>query len=135
MYMDQARVAALVGGNPRFADPKSEPPGYYIWQGTDGEISSQTIALYWEKLAYAAAHGDELVRQAFDPVFFDFYGVDRSRCSSPEVFRERLHFDSFVLVPEEKWVGGSLSDADVLPGHFIECWWDYEWNLLTSEIN
>lgn len=35
MYMDQARVAALVGGNPRFADPKSEPPGYYIWQGTE----------------------------------------------------------------------------------------------------
>lgn len=133
MDIDLNTVAGLVGECGRFPDAMEDGSGYYI--AADGMISDGDIALYYEKLKYAAAHADSLIESGFDKEFFGFYGVDRGRAGSPEKMCAELMFDSFVLVPERKTVECCVSNPEFMPGHFIEYVWDYDWNLRSVRIN
>lgn len=126
MDVDAAKVHKIIAQNKRFCSPFSEPYGYYIWtdQWDGGEnFDEEMVDLYLDKLAYAAQNVDILIRQA--SLAFQFHS-DMS-----EILWQRLVFDSFVLFPRDKEIGCCLSNADFMYGHFIECRWDYDWNLLS----
>lgn len=124
MDVDAVSVNEIVSGNCRFASPWSEPCGYYIWtRAPDQKVDVDTVKLYLEKLAYAVRNVDMLMRQAY--LGFPYPG------KLPERLWRKLAFDSFVLVPEIQEIGCCLTNSDFLFGHFVECRWDYDWNLLS----
>ena len=92
------------------------------------------MGLYLDKLKEAADNADALIKGAFRPEFFDFYGVDQKAAGSPEELCRRLIFDSFVLDLSNASVGACLSNRELLFGHFIECWWDRDWKVLSLYI-
>lgn len=132
--LDPRLVRSVLGGNRRFADPFAEPNGYSVLGEEDAAVDEAAVACYLDRLKEAADNADALVEKAFRPEFFDFYGVDRAKVSSPEEMCRRLVFDSFVLDLKSTWVGACLSSREFLFGHFIECWWDRDWNLLSCSI-
>ena len=135
--MDVNKVCAIIGDNHRFVNPLTESDNYYICanhQMSDEEISAETIDLYWEKLEYASKHALELIQQAFRTSYYDFYGVKRDKIHSADEMSNQLTFESFVLVAKEREIGACLSNSEFMFGHFIECRWDDEWNLIYSSI-
>lgn len=137
MYVDANRVAEVIVDNPRFRSPFSAPPGYYICADvlmSDAEISAEVVEEYWKKLAYAVEHAEELIKGAFRPYFYDFYGVDKEQIGSPEEMRNQLMFESFVLAVKEKEISAYLTNNEFMFGHFIDVSWDDEWNLIYAAI-
>lgn len=121
-------------GHSRFADPFAEPNGYSILTEEGAAVDEAAAAHYLDKLREAVSRADALVEGAFRPGFFDFYGVDRAKVSSPEEMCRRLVFDSFVLDVKNDSVGGCLSNERFMFGHYIECWWDRDWQVMCSLI-
>lgn len=119
----------IISENPRFSADLS---GYDI---IGESVSEDDKRLYFEKLRYAVKNADSLIAGGFNSEFYDFYGVDKSQVRSPEGMRERLIFESFVLVPERGTIECCVSNPEFMPGHFIELVWDYEWNLQSAWID
>lgn len=134
MNIDLRIVSGIVGGNIRFTDPSEDGYGYYIFVGDSG-IRAEDVSLYYEKLGYAAENADRLIAAGFREEFFVFYGVDREKAVSPESMRNRLIFDSFVLVPPKKTIEFCVSNPEFMLGHFIEYVWSYDWVLRGVWIN
>lgn len=129
MKSDYKLIMRIIGGNPRFS---TDSEGYDIIG--DG-VSEDYKRLYLDKLRYAAENADSLISSGFDAGFYDFYGVDKSRVSSPEEMRERLIFESFVMVLERRTIECCISNKEFMAGHFIELVWDLDWNLQSAWIN
>lgn len=122
MDVDAARVYGIIARSSRFISPFSEPYGYYIW--TEHDESGENVAeLYLDKLKYAVQNVDRLIQQASLEL--------PSAEDWPEDMWQRVMFDSFVLAPEQKEISCCLTNTEFMFGHFIECRWDYEWNLLS----
>ncbi|MDE5894068.1 MAG: hypothetical protein K2H45_14210 [Acetatifactor sp.] len=122
MDVDAIRVYEIIAQNNRFSSPFSEENGYYIW--TEHEAADESVVeLYLGKLSYAVQNVDRLIHQAF----LEFSSSE----DLPEEMWRRLVFDSFVLEPQRKEISCCLTNSDFMFGHFIECRWDYEWNLLS----
>lgn len=122
MDVDAAKVYGIIAQNSRFISPFSEPYGYYIWTEQE-EADESAVELYLDKLMYAAQNVDRLVQQAS----FELSSAE----DWPEDIWQRLVFDSFVLTPDKKEISSCLTNTEFMFGHFIECRWDYEWNLLS----
>lgn len=136
MNIDANAVWEIIGDHPRFSSPFTEPSGYYIWSH-NGEIpfGNAEIQEYKNKLKYMAEHLDTLLQQAFDPDFYMmFYGIDRSAVSSSDEMCARLTVDSFVLDAKDGSVSCCLSNPQFMQGHYIECVWNSEWELICSNI-
>ncbi|MBO5055594.1 MAG: hypothetical protein J6C64_04465 [Lachnospiraceae bacterium] len=137
MDMDADKVWKIVGYNKRFINPFIEPCSYYIWLDEHGKyesIDESVIELYWEKLKYISQNIEFLVQQAFKPVYYESYAVNRKVVLSSDAMCQQLLVESFVLAPQYKTIGSCLSNSNFMPGHFIDCQWDYEWNLMYSDI-
>lgn len=138
MYVDADKVAEIIGNHPGFESPFRGPRRYYICSSDSAEqdenIPVDAVELYWQKLAYAVEHTAELFEKAFQPDFYNFYGVKRDKLVSPEEMCRQLVFDSFVLFVKEREIGACLSNSNFMFGHFIEARWDDEWNLIYSGI-
>ena len=134
MDINANAIFEIIGDNRRFISPFEEFSAYYIVDG-DAEITSEFEALYFDKLKYAVNNVETLLEQAFSKDLFDFYGVNRSKVSSPEEMLAGLIFESFVLVPERKTIECCVSNPEFMFGHFIELIWDYGWNLQSVWID
>lgn len=127
--MDREAVLRIISENPRFSEDLS---GYDI---IGESVSEYDKCLYFDKLRYAASNADSLISGGFNVEFYNFYGVDKSQVNSPEEMRERLIFESFVLVLERGTIECCISNLEFMPGHFIELVWNYEWNLQSAWID
>lgn len=137
MDVDILSVRKIIGNNKRFISPDNEPYGYYIWTTGEDEsiIDKSKITLYLQKLQYAADHADALIRTVFQEAFYYFYGIDKDAVKSPEQMSSELIFESFVLSLDDNVIGAYLSNERFMYGHFIDCQWDMQWNLLHSWID
>ena len=133
MDMDAYMVNDIIGNSRRFRSPFSEPCGYYIIRKNE-TISNISIQRYWEKLKYMSEHIDILIQQAFKPEFYDFYGVNRNLITSSDEMCRQLVVDSFVLDIDHDTIGCCLSNSQFMFGHFIDCLWSDNWNLIYSYI-
>ncbi|MDE7477126.1 MAG: hypothetical protein K2M91_04105 [Lachnospiraceae bacterium] len=135
MDMDAYKVSEIIGSNRRFISPFADPCSYYI-VAQDGQIDEKMIERYWELLKYAKKNADLLIQQGFQPSFYAFYGVNQKMVSSPDDMCRRLIFESFVLIFHNNnvTIGSCLSNSEFMFGHFIECEWDCDWNLIGSGI-
>ena len=129
--VDPRLVQSVLGGHSRFASPFAEPNGYSILAEEGTPVTETAVALYLDKLREAVKNADALIRGAFRP---EFFGIDREAVGSPEEMCSRLIFDSFVLDLSNASVGACLSNREFLFGHFIECWWDRDWKVLSLTI-
>ena len=127
-------VQPVLGEHGRFASPFAEPNGYSILAEEGTPVTETAVALYLDKLREAVKNADALIRGAFRSEFFGFYGINRKAVGSPEEMCSRLVFDSFILDLSNASVGACLSNSDFLFGHFIECWWDWDWKVLSLSI-
>lgn len=134
MDMDAYTVKDMIGDNQRFADPFREPYGYYICAGEKETISDIDIQKYWEKLKYMSENIERLIRQAFKPEFYDFYGVNQSLVLSSNEMCRKLVVESFVLYRNDNSVGCYLSNPEFMFGHFIDCLWSDRWHLIDASI-
>lgn len=132
--VDSQMVWEVLGGHESFASPFDEFSGYSILLEEGTAAEEALVALYLDKLGEAVSQVHRLLREAFRPEYFDFYGVDREAAGSPEEMRRRLVFDSFVLSGKDAWVGACLSNKSFMFGHFIECWWNRDWKPFGSGI-
>lgn len=132
--VDAQMAQNIIGGCERFADPFAEPAGYAIVEVEEGADPGPLLELYKSRLRYAAANADALIAGAFRREFYDFYGVNRNKVSSPEEMCQGLCFDSFVLDLRNDCVGACLTNNSFLFGHFIQCWWDGDWQVVSLEI-
>lgn len=133
MDMDTGRVCRLLGDSSRFISPFSEPYGYYIWTGirqNDSSVDKDWIEQYWEHLEYAVKHADALILQVFLAVSENRELVGNIPNFSADM-HQKLRFESFVLDPEHEAVGCCLSSPEVMAGHFIDCWWAMDWQLIS----
>ena len=73
----------------------------------------------------------EFCQQAFKQ---EFYGVDKRTVKSPEDMCSHLIVESFVLNAEDMNIGSCLSNSSFMYGHYIDCLWDNNWNLIYSDI-
>ena len=135
MDMDVFKVSEIIGDNNRFISPFNEPCGYYIVE-CGGHIDEKAIELYWEQLKYAEKNIDRLVEQGFLHSFYEFYGVNKRLVESSADMCRRLIIESFVLLLQDNTikVGCCLSNSEFMFGHYIECEWDCDWNLIYSDI-
>ena len=127
MDMDAYKVKEIIGDNPRFLSPFCEPCSYYIWKKGD-EMLAARIA------QYCLTYIERFVRQAFHPVFYEFYGVKQNRIRSPDQMCQELMVDSFVLDADTETIGCCLSNSQFLFGHYIDCLWNDNWELVYSYI-
>lgn len=149
MDIDAAIIYKIIGNHCRFITPFSEPYGYYIFEKNPQEtaknplydlIREEQISFYLNKLEYAAQHADFLIEQAFHASYYEFIKnhqfVKKNPVlpQSPHDMCQQLIFDSFVLALEEQEIQAALSNTHFMFGHFIDCRWDYDWNLLSSYI-
>lgn len=133
MYVDASEVIKIIGTNKRFPNPDSEPDCYYI---AETSVDKNVVELYLQKLQYASEHANEMIETVFQTDdFYGFYGVDKKRVKSPKEMCAGLRFDSFVLFLEDSTIGACLSNEKYMPGHFIECRWSLDWDLLWTWIN
>lgn len=132
--LDAYKVKAIIGDNQRFTSPFSEPYGYYICAKENENISNISIQKYWEKLKYMSENIDILIQQAFKPEFYGFYGVNQNFISSSYKMCQQLVIDSFVLFINDYEVGCYLTNSQFMFGHFIDCLWSDNWNLIYSYI-
>ena len=135
MDVDVYKVSEIIEGNHRFISPFSEPCGYYIVEH-GRHIDKEAIELYWEQLKYAEKNIDRLVEQGFHPSFYEFYGVNKRMVESSADMCRRLIIESFVLLLQDNTftVGCCLSNSEFMFGHYIDCEWDCDWNLINSYI-
>ncbi len=131
------KVNQIIGNNQRFISPESEVCSYYIAERPSEVFADEgTIALYLRKLQYASEHADELIETVFhNEDFYSFYGVDKNTVKSAEQMCAGLRFDSFVLFLEDSTIGACLSNENFMFGHFIECRWNFDWDLLWTWID
>lgn len=126
--MDKRKVCEVIGKNHKFISPFSEPYGYYIYleqqaDQKDRELTKKSMQdLYFNKLKYATENTNALINQ----VFYKF----QSKIDLPKEIWEKLIFESFVLAPDQEEIASCLSNSDILIGHYIECHWDFNWNLI-----
>ena len=135
--LDVLKVLELVKDCKRFASPFNDPYGYYIWvtprKTVDGR-NEGLVRFYLQKLKYAVTFADSLIQNAFQPEFYEFYGVNHAMVKSPEDMCQQLIFDSFVLISEKRTINACLSNEVFMFGHYIEFCWDYDWNLMYWDI-
>ena len=135
MNIDANAVWEIIRDSSRFVSPFSEPSGYYLVTNDDSKtFSDAEIGEYLRKLEYMAKNIDALLQQAFDPSFYEFYGVNRSRISSSAEMCERLTVDSFVFNISDRTISCCLTNPQFMSGHYIECVWNGTWELLSAEI-
>ncbi len=127
-------VQPVLGEHGRFASPFAEPNGYSILAEEGTPVTETAVALYLDKLREAVKNADALIRGAFRSEFFGFYGINRKAVGSQEEMCSRLVFDSFILDLSNASVGACLSNSEFLFGHFIECWWDWDWKVLSLTL-
>lgn len=137
MEPDILTIRNIVGENERFINSCKEPGNFWIMADpdkTDDERKTEHLRLYLEKLEYVSKYADTLIQNAFQPEWYEFYGVNRDAVRSPEDMCRRLIFDSFMLESERGNLSAYLSNDDFMFGHYIELVWDYDWNLLYWEM-
>ena len=61
MDMDAYKVQNIIGDNPRFVSPFSEPCSFYIWTREKENIHNIYLQKYWEKLKYMSENIDILI--------------------------------------------------------------------------
>lgn len=132
MDIDVHDVMKVIGNNQRFVSPFSEPYGYYIWTTDDESISNIEVQLYLEKLKYMVENLDILLQQAFNPSFYNFYGVNRSILSYDSIC-QLLLVESFVLNVDTISVACCLSNSQIMYRHYIECLWNNAWELIYTD--
>lgn len=132
--MDAYKVNDIIGDNLRFISPFSEPYGYYICVEENENISDVSVQKYWKKLKYMSKKVDILIQQAFKPEFYNFYGVDQNFITSPDKMCQQLVVDSFVLYINDYKIGCYLSNPQFMFGHYIDCLWGDNWDLIFSYI-
>lgn len=126
MDVDRGKVYEIVAYNHRFSSPFSEPYCYYIWSRDEEDGADEDfVELYLRKLSYAAKNAELLISQAFQEY------QSQMNLELPGDLWQKLVFESFVLAPEEREIGCCLSNGDLMFGHFIECRWDLDWNLIS----
>ena len=130
-------IQKIVKGSPKFQGFFQEPKGYDIvtapWEIVEGK-SEGIFRFYMMKLQQAVSHADVLIQKAFRADFYDFYGVRHDIVESPEEMCSQLIFDSFVMVTQTRTIEACLSNETFMFGHYIECCWDYDWNLIYLRI-
>ncbi len=134
MDMDAYKVQNIIGDNPRFVSPFSEPCSFYIWTREKKNIHNIYLQKYWEKLKYMSENIDILIQQAFKAKFYNFYGVNQNLIASSDEMCQQLVVDSFVLDIDHDTIGCCLSNSRFMFGHFIDCLWSDSWNLIYSYI-
>ncbi len=135
MNINALEAHQIIGDCPRFASPFREPCGYYIFSaGNDRSFGEGLTQEYLRRLTYFKENADSLIRQAFSPEFFNFYGVDRALISSPEEMCRQLTVDSFALNADDNTVACCLTSSRFMAGHYIECVWNDVWELTDSGI-
>ena len=77
---------------------------------------------------------DILIQQAFKAEFYNFYGVNQNLIASSDEMCQQLVVDSFVLDIDHDTIGCCLSNSQFMFGHFIDCLWSDNWNLIYSYI-
>lgn len=138
MRLDKETISETIGGNRRFISPYDEPEPYYILDGTDPlnqEFDIEIINRYYERLRYAVANADELIKAAFDDRFYDERFIDKNVVNSPSHMCDGLIFDSFVMYPDHQTIGACLSNEEFMRGHFIDVTWNGEWELISIWID
>ena len=65
-------------------------------------------------------------------LFFNKYGV--VPIMAPDQMCRELMVDSFVLDTDAKNIGCCLSNSQVMLGHYIDCLWNDNWELIYSYI-
>jgi len=126
--VDVNKVCECINNNSKFISPFSELYGYYIciWnQKNKKYVDNNMVELYLNKLKYAVTNTDALIEQAFQ--------MFRSKIDLPRDLWKKLRFESFVLAVDEKErkeIACCLSNPDFMLGHYIECRWDFNWNLI-----
>lgn len=128
------RVKDIIGDSQRFISPFCEPYGYYICTGQNEDISNESLEKYWQKLRYMYENVDILIQQAFQPEFYDFYGVNHEFVASSDKMCQQLVVDSFVLYIDDDTIGCYLTNPQFMFGHYIDCLWSDGWNLIYSYI-
>ncbi len=122
--IDPEMVFEIVGDNPGFVSPYAEPYGYYMCFSTyDREEDIDKSAcetLYLSKLRCAEKARGTLIKEALRAL--------SGRITVTE--DTRLVFDSFVLAPDDKEIACCLSDRELMFGHYIECRWNYDRELI-----
>ncbi len=134
MDMSASKVKDIIGDCPRFCSPDCEPYGYYIVSEENKRIRDTSIQKYWEKLKHMSEHADLLIQQAFQPEFYEFFGVSQNMIASSEEMCHQLIIDSFVLYTKDDSIGCYLSNSQFMFGHFIDCLWRDDWDLIYSSI-
>ena len=89
MDMDAYKVQNIIGDNPRFVSPFSEPCSFYIWTREKENIHNIYLQKYWEKLKYMSENIDILIQQAFKAKFYNFYGVNQNLIASSDEMCQR----------------------------------------------
>ena len=131
MDMDAVRVSRLLRNSSRFVSPFSEPYSYYIWTPVQSSgVEKRWREVYWKQLSYAVEHADALILQAVEAVCRNPELVGRIDNFSRDM-HQKLRFESFVLDPEQEGIGCCLSSPEIMAGHFIDCWWDLDWHLIS----
>ena len=123
--VDAIKVSECIKNNNNFISPFSEPYGYYICilnQNNKGTVDDNMVELYLSKLKYVAENTDTLINQAF--LMF------QSSIGLPKTLWQKLMFESFVLLVDAEEIACCLSNRDFMAGHYIECRWDFDWNLI-----
>lgn len=143
MDIDISKINEIIGNHHRFISPFSEPYGYYIFTMNPQEealIDEKLISFYLKKLEYAVLNADFLIEQAFHISYYEFIKKHQFVKKNPVIPQtpndmcQQLLFDSFVLCPAQKEIGSALSNVHFMFGHYIDCRWDYDWNLISSFI-
>ena len=131
--MDVYKVNEIIGNNHRFISPFADPYRYYIWESGE-HIDEKAIEFYWKQLKYAEKNVDLLIQQGFNSSFYDESCVNKKIVKSPADMCQRLIFESFVLNLQDNTnkIGCCLSNDEFMFGHFIDCEWDCNWNLIYS---
>jgi len=124
--IDPDKVFEIIGDNPGFVSPCSEPYGYYMYfsaHDREQDIDKNACeTLYLSKLRYAGKARDTLIKEAL-----------RSLSGRINVTEDtRLVFDSFVLALDDKEIACCLSNSDFMFGHYIECRWNYDWKPILA---
>ncbi len=132
--VDAYMVQKIIGSNRRFVSPFREPIGYYVIGLQADSMDEEILNLYCNKLKYASVNADVLIQKAFHPQYFEFYGLNKKSVTSPDEMCRLLFFDSFVLDVKDKSIQACLTNDNFMFGHFIDCYWDSEWNVVYSYI-
>ena len=138
MKLNMDTISKIIGNNSRFINPHDESGSYVILDdaySANNDFDVEIINRYYEKLKYAVAHVDELIKNVFNDNFYDVYFVNKEIVKSPAQMCSGLIFDSFVMYPDHQTIGACLSNKLFMFGHFVDVTWDCDWNIINVWID